>query len=119
MSELRLSRLQKWILLRISESDWIENRRKWISRRQIFKEFYNLDIMDYYVIPAWPQKVDNSKSVVVSRSLRNLEEKGLIHLERWTIRQGYWNPICLTNNGRKKSKHLRSRGFKSVDFIKK
>ena len=118
MAKQRLSRLQKWILLRISTSDWIENKRKWISRRWIYQEFWGLDIPSRVEIPALEYKIDNSKCVILSRSLKNLEDKGCIHLEKYGERHNYWGFICLTIKGAKKVKELMDSGLSTESFEK-
>lgn len=74
MAKERLSRLQKWILERCIKRAK-EERRAFIYRQEIYQEFFNLPLPKF---GTWPQ----SKIVIVSRSLKNLEEKGFIEIPR-------------------------------------
>ena len=70
MAEQRLSKLQKWILEKCIET--AEKKGKaFVYRQEIYQEFFNLPLLKF---GTWPK----SKIVIVSRSLRNLEEKGFI-----------------------------------------
>lgn len=78
MTENRLSRLQKWILERCLENAKRDMERDgktkgvgYVYRQEIYQEFFNLPLPKF---GTWPK----SKVVIVSRSLRNLEQKGFI-----------------------------------------
>ncbi|MCK4859208.1 MAG: hypothetical protein KAS87_01480 [Candidatus Omnitrophica bacterium] len=71
MAEQRLSKLQKWILEKSIEKAKEKGRAAFLYRQEIYQEFFNLSLPKF---GTWPK----SKIVIVSRSLRNLEEKGFI-----------------------------------------
>ena len=99
MAKERLSRLQKWILNQILENirnekyKTLENKiQQCIYRQDIYRDYFKLSHSRH---GTWPK----SKIVIVSRSLRNLEEKGFVTIP----------------------KHLRPRGcmiFLSNEYVK-
>jgi hypothetical protein len=112
MSKERLSKLQKWILVKALERD--------LPRIEIYQGFYDLHKMwdregqsgcqDAYETE---KERDRAKSAypVVTSSLHRLTEKGLI--EPWTssLFTSGWaikDPIHLTDAGREKALKLKS-----------
>jgi len=78
MAEKRLSKLQKWILNRCltnakrdMESNVRGKGRGYIYREEIYYDFFRLPYRRYGTFP-------RAKVVTVSRSLKNLKEKGFI-----------------------------------------
>lgn len=82
MSKRRLSKLQIWILDRILEN--IRNKRHTTFDDKVRQFMYRGEIYEHYFklshpnFGTWPA----SKRVIVSRSLRNLEEKGYITIPK-------------------------------------
>jgi len=82
MAKGRLSKLQKWILLKLFEMN--EKAVKFgsheiLTKRMIYKEFWGLDIPKKAEKQP-KKKIDNSKSVILSRSLMNLVDKDYIFI---------------------------------------
>ena len=78
MAKIRLSKLQKWILNQClknakeqMEKNGTDKAKAFIYREEIYYDFFKLPQHKYGTFP-------QSKIVTVSRSLKNLEEKGLI-----------------------------------------
>lgn len=100
MSKERLSKLQKWILIRCYKSSYKLNdgtyfmRRKWIF--SYFKhpddfKFYNYKKRDFT-----PQEYSKINATI-TRSIKNLRQKGFINeYERHPLKRGYIN---LKENG--------------------
>ena len=108
MAEYRLSKLQKYILLMILENDYL-------TRREIYRDFWRLDIPEFKQMPdSRYRKIDGSKSVILSRSLRNLKEKDYIYI----IEGDYYSveEIRLTERGKVRARELKKSGVISSLF---
>ena len=119
MAMERLSKLQKWILLRIHYSE-----SEYIKRRDIYKEYWKLNIPDQKEIPASKYKpVEKKLRVSLSRSIIRLEERDYVRSEgrTWDIR-GYDDDITLNEKGKIKvrelEKNLRDLGIDILRFLK-
>ena len=93
MAKRRLSKLQKWILLKLFEMN--EKAVKFgsheiLTKRIIYKEFWSLDIPKKAGRQT-QKKIDNSKSVILSRSLMNLINKDYIFVPK-NFRSAFYLP---------------------------
>lgn len=132
MAKRRLSKLQKWVLLKLLEIN--EKAVKFgsheiLTKRMIYKEFWGLDIPKK-AGKQTQKKIDNSKSVVLSRSLMNLIVKDYIFIlkdfryvfylpeqdmnyyhgskeEQKKIKSSWYAVINLTQKGLKKAEELK------------
>ena len=93
MAKRRLSKLQKWILLKLFEMNKKAVKfgsHEVLTKRMIYKEFWDLDIPRKAARQA-QKKIDNSKSVTLSRSLMNLINKDYIFIPR-NFRSAFYLP---------------------------
>jgi len=93
MAKGRLSKLQKWILLKLFEMN--EKAVKFgsheiLTKRMIYREFWGLDIPKKAARQT-RKKIDNSKSVILSRSIMNLINKDYIFIPK-NFRSAFYLP---------------------------
>ena len=112
MSKERLSKLQKWILTTAHKDG-----RNSIKKETIYWEFFgHRQYSRFYsyngeAIEEW-RKRGNVRRVVLCRSLKTLEQRGLIKFEY----SSYW--IKLTKEGKKKALMLISENFPKLTIRK-
>jgi len=122
MSEKRLSRLQKWILTEAykkGKRDFFIRDEYYISKRDIYHDYWK----DFFFELPRPKKWRCGESikikpnewragpvVTLSRSLKNLEQKGFIKMGSRFGREpgGRWGDAILTEKGIEKAKTLLS-----------
>ncbi|MBA7471408.1 hypothetical protein ES707_06714 [subsurface metagenome] len=115
MAKERLSKLQKWILIKAYEKGkrqlgfFSSYTRCFLSRREVYEEYFNLrtNPAQRRRQEGWSQ-VGTEAAVALSRSAKSLKRKGLVDLSRY--RSGYGisgkNHIALTYKGEEKAESL-------------
>jgi hypothetical protein len=94
MAKKRLSRLQKWILIEGYKNNHVP------KTHDIYEKFWGKDRVWNRMHPYGDSRISNQYVVAVSRSLKNLEKKGLVQ-HTWPLKS-----FELTREGKEKTRIL-------------